>query len=109
MQRQRHQSVAIDYVNFALEHNKNIHRGLCSTSGVWGSRSWLFSPTTVILSIASLPHSISLLRTCVRQAVTVANAQLDNADGELPARQRTAYSASTTYFGVIYLNSILNV
>ncbi|KAJ3663768.1 hypothetical protein Zmor_007995 [Zophobas morio] len=31
------------YINFILERSKITHRERCSTSGVWGSWSWLFS------------------------------------------------------------------
>ncbi|KAJ3645568.1 hypothetical protein Zmor_023213 [Zophobas morio] len=83
MQRQRHQSAIrvwrSNYVNFILECSKDTHRRRCSTSEVWGSRSWLFSPATVILCYQQgLPPStpISNEEMC---CATVANSWLETA------------------------------
>ena len=71
MQRQRHQSVIrvwrSNYISFILERSKITHRGRCSTNGVWGSWSWLFSPHDGDSSnpcITNMPYE---------QDVTVAN------------------------------------
>ncbi|KAJ3652192.1 hypothetical protein Zmor_018178 [Zophobas morio] len=70
-----------NYVNFIFEHSKIIHRRSCSTSGVWGSWSWLFSPATLILFYQqALPPSTPLSNeeTCrPNETVMVANSCLE--------------------------------
>ncbi|KAJ3657224.1 hypothetical protein Zmor_016240 [Zophobas morio] len=85
--------------NVGTRAQQNTH----STSGVWGYRSGLFSPATAKqFSITDKPPLNSILICIFRTdgAINLASR---------PARLETAHSASATYFGVIYPNSILNV
>ncbi|KAJ3662836.1 hypothetical protein Zmor_007161 [Zophobas morio] len=123
-----------NYINFILKHNKITHRERCSTNGVWGSWSWLFShrdSDSNLSAITAAQHPF-IAEMPYEKAITITNSWLEIlAIG--PSRERyvistvpdfylrpasfvqmarpsapqgTAHSASATCSSVIYLNSI---
>ncbi|KAJ3646338.1 hypothetical protein Zmor_023930 [Zophobas morio] len=57
----RYKSVAMNYINFILEHSKITHRWRCNTSGVWGS--WLWPPRRWFYSIGKHMPEIPAIET----------------------------------------------
>ncbi|KAJ3663681.1 hypothetical protein Zmor_007912 [Zophobas morio] len=98
MQRQRLQSPI-----FILDPIKITHLGCCSTSGVWGSRSWLFfhrDGDSILSTSTCHPAPLYDQETCSAERgviPTVPDFYLSNASlmqmARPPARQGTAHSA----------------